>query len=52
MPCRLEGRFLNNQGEASKVRFLTHILDKTVDNLECFRCSRPGLVLGESIYPL
>jgi len=52
MHCRLEGRFLNDQREASKVRFLTHILDKTVDNLQCLRCSRPSLVLGESIYPL
>jgi hypothetical protein len=28
---------------------LTHILDKTVDDLENLRCSDPSLVLGESI---
>jgi len=34
------------------MRSLTDILDKTIDNLECLRCSRPSLVLGESVYPL
>jgi len=34
------------------VRLLTHILYETMDDLENFRCSRPGLILGEPIQPL
>ena len=30
----------------------SHILNKTVDDLEGLRCGYPSLVLGESIQPL
>jgi len=49
MSFRLEGRILNDQREQSRLRLLTHILYKAMDDLENFRCSRPSLILGESI---
>jgi hypothetical protein len=57
MPCRLEGRMLNNQRMTNQMYSLTvyddpHILDKTIDNLKRLRCRRPSLVLGKSVQPL
>ena len=49
MSCHLEGSILNSQREISKVRLLTHALDKTVDDLEGLCCGRPSLVLGETV---
>ena len=57
MPCRLQGRSINTQQATRLVYLLTfhyhsHILNKTVDDLEGLRCGYPSLVLGESIQPL
>lgn len=58
MPCRLNKRILNIRYSGYKPsKFLTvhnhpHILDKTVNNLECLRRGDPSLILGESIQSL
>jgi hypothetical protein len=52
MPFYLEGRLFkqfNGQQESRGASFLTHILDKTVDNLKNLHCGPPDLVMGESI---
>ena len=35
--------------EGDSYSAFTHVLDETVDDLENLRCSRPSLVVGESI---
>ena len=52
MPFYLEGRLFkqfNGQQESRGASFLTHILDKTVDNLKNLHCGSPDLVMSESI---
>ena len=53
MPFHLEGRIFNTQQASSLVYLLTvhyhsHILDKTVDDLEGLRCGYLSLILGKS----
>ncbi len=52
MHCRLEGRKLNSQQEASRISLLTlHMQDKITDDLENPRYNRLSLIEGESIQP-
>ncbi len=49
MTYHLKRRMLKSRQEAySRVGLLTHILDKSVDNLENLRSGGPSLVVGES----